>query len=100
MFADTVFIVHMGMGSDFAEGHFISTQIYGHNPNSDNYNLLAFVLFDLKGLKVCLVDVATIFLALSPFFIPNTCQNVILFQKLFRPTVRKIVFVIENLLFQ
>ena len=52
MFADAVFIVHMGMGSDFAEGHFISTQIYGHNPNSDNYNLLAFVLFDLKGLKV------------------------------------------------
>ena len=25
MFANAVFIVHVGMGSDFAEGHFIST---------------------------------------------------------------------------
>ena len=51
LFEHAVFIVHVGMGSDFAKGHFISTQIYGHNPNYNNYNLQGICFVWLEGIK-------------------------------------------------
>ena len=51
LFEHAVFIVHVGMGSDFAKGHFISTQTYGHNPNSNNYNLQGICFVWLEGIK-------------------------------------------------
>ena len=51
LFANAVFIVHVGMGSDFAEGHFISTQIYGHNTKSDNCNLQGICFVWVLGIK-------------------------------------------------